>query len=63
MTLVKLQRRLAYRYKSASGEKTHYKYVINIPQDVIEELGWKDGSELRLLAVRGALTLKPETSS
>ena len=57
--MVKLQRRLAYRYKTKSGEtKEYYKYVINIPQEVLEELGWVDVQEVSLLAVRGALTIK-----
>jgi len=40
---MKLQRQVAYKYK----EKTHYKYVIVIPQDIIEELKWNEGQELK----------------
>ncbi len=60
--MVKLQRVSAYKYKTKSGQtKEHYKYVINIPQDVIEELGWSDGEELKLLITRGTLSIKAST--
>ena len=46
--LVKLQKRFAYRYKSKEGTKTHYKYVITIPEEFIEALGWSHGDEIDL---------------
>lgn len=56
--MVKLQKVLAYKYKATSGDsKEHYKYLINIPQEIIQQLGWKDGSELKLLVARGTLTV------
>jgi hypothetical protein len=56
--MVKLQKVLAYKYKATSGEsKAHYKYLINIPQEIVQQLGWKDGSELKLLVARGTLTV------
>ena len=39
---MKLQKQVAYKYK----DKTHYKYVLIIPQDIISELGWREGQEL-----------------
>ena len=39
---MKLQKQVAYKYK----DKTHYKFVLIIPQDVISELGWQEGQEL-----------------
>lgn len=39
---MKLQKQIAYKYK----DKTHYKYVLIIPQDIISELGWSTGQEL-----------------
>lgn len=39
---MKLQRQVAYKYK----DKTHYKYVIIIPQNLITDLGWQEGLEL-----------------
>jgi len=41
---MKLQKQVAYKYK----EKTHYKYVLIIPQDTITELGWQEGQELEI---------------
>lgn len=41
---MKLQRQVAYKYK----DKTHYKYVVVIPQDVIADLGWEAGQELEI---------------
>jgi hypothetical protein len=45
--VVKLQRRFAYRYKSKNGPKTHYKYIMTIPEEVVDELKWKEGTELK----------------
>jgi hypothetical protein len=36
--MVKLQKRFAYGYK----DKEHYKHIITIPEEIIEQLGWKD---------------------
>lgn len=40
---MKLQKQVAYRYK----DKLHYKYVIIVPEDLVAELKWKDGQELK----------------
>ncbi len=45
--MVKLQRRFAYRYKSKQGAKTHYKYIVTNPEEVVEEPKWKEGTELK----------------
>jgi len=39
---MKLQRQVAYKYK----DKTHFKYVIILPEDIVTEMGWKEGQEL-----------------
>ena len=39
---MKLQKVYAYNY----GGKSHYKYVITLPEDLIYELDWDIGSEL-----------------
>jgi len=39
---MKLQKVHAYNY----GDKSHYKYVITLPEDLIYELDWDIGSEL-----------------
>jgi hypothetical protein len=44
--MVTLQRRFAYRYKSRQGTKEHYKYIMTIPEEIVEELQWKEGTEL-----------------
>ena len=56
--MVKLQKILAYKYKTKTGEtKNNYKYVLNIPQEIIDELGWNNGNELELLAVKIVLII------
>jgi AbrB family looped-hinge helix DNA binding protein len=57
--MVKLQRRFAYRYKSKEGTKNHYKYVITIPEEVIEKLEWKEGTELEPMTQDRKLVLEP----
>jgi hypothetical protein len=47
----KLQKQLAYKYK----DKRHYKHVIIIPDDAINQLGWKGGQELELNVTDGKL--------
>jgi len=41
--MVKLQKRFAYKYK----DKEHYKHMLTIPEEIVEELGWKEGEELK----------------
>jgi len=45
--MVKLQKRFAYKYKSKDGTKNHYKYVITIPQEIVNELMWQEGEPLK----------------
>ena len=40
---MKLQKQIAYKYK----DKTHYKYVLIIPQDTVNKLGWQEGQNLK----------------
>jgi bifunctional DNA-binding transcriptional regulator/antitoxin component of YhaV-PrlF toxin-antitoxin module len=40
--MVKLQKRFAYKYK----DKEHYKHIIIIPDEIVEQLGWKEGIEI-----------------
>jgi antitoxin component of MazEF toxin-antitoxin module len=53
--MVKLQKQIAYKYKN----KKHYKHVIIIPEDMLTELGWKEGVELAEKVENGQLVLKP----
>jgi bifunctional DNA-binding transcriptional regulator/antitoxin component of YhaV-PrlF toxin-antitoxin module len=47
----KLQKQLAYKYK----EKRQYKHAIVIPEEAVNELGWKGGQELELNIKDGRL--------
>ena len=53
--MVKLQKRFAYEY----NDKKHFKHVVTIPEDVIEKLGWKEGTELEGKTDNGKLVFKP----
>ncbi|MHB8602019.1 MAG: hypothetical protein ACYC6W_09690 [Nitrosotalea sp.] len=39
---MKLQKAFSYKY----GGTSRFKYLINIPEEVIDQLGWESGSEL-----------------
>ena len=57
---MRLQKNLAYRYKTKDGQVVeHYKYVINLPEEVVEELGLKEGDELQHEVKEDRLILKP----
>ena len=53
----KLQKQLAYKYK----EKKHYKHVIVIPDEAINELSWTGGQALELSIKDGKLIVEPVT--
>ncbi|MBI1663886.1 MAG: AbrB/MazE/SpoVT family DNA-binding domain-containing protein [Nitrosopumilus sp.] len=40
--MAKIQRVKAYTYK----DRNVYKFRINIPADVLKDLGWKEGTEV-----------------
>ncbi len=42
---MKLMKSFAYKY----GDKSHYKYLISIPEEIIERVGWEAGSELNAI--------------
>ncbi|MGQ0606451.1 MAG: AbrB/MazE/SpoVT family DNA-binding domain-containing protein [Candidatus Nitrosotenuis sp.] len=52
--MVIIQKRFAYKYKN----KEHFKYQIVIPQDIIEQLGWKEGKDVELSVENKKLILK-----
>ncbi len=61
---MKLQRQKAYTYETEAGEKIHhYKHLVNIPDDALEELGWKSGVELEPVVEKGNLILRPTKAS
>ncbi len=49
----KLQKQQAYKYKG----KAHFKHVIVIPDEAINELGWQGGQELEILVSNGKLEI------
>lgn len=51
---VKLQKQLAYNYKG----KQHFKHVIVVPDEAINELGWKGGQDLDIIVKSGQLVVK-----
>ena len=54
----KLQKQLAYEYKG----KRHFKHVLVVPDDAINELGWKGGQELEVRTENGKLTVELKKS-
>lgn len=50
----KLQKQQAYKYKG----KPHFKHVIVVPDEAVNELGWQGGQELELTVESGALIIK-----
>jgi hypothetical protein len=62
--MVKLQRHKAYTYKTESGEQIeHYKYLVNIPENRLNELGWSDGQELSIRVYNKSLVLEASKSN
>jgi bifunctional DNA-binding transcriptional regulator/antitoxin component of YhaV-PrlF toxin-antitoxin module len=59
--MVKLQKHKAYVYTSGAGVKTpHYKHQVNIPEDILKGMGWKDGEELEWKVAGDGLKLTPK---
>ena len=59
--MVKLQQALSYKYTDKEGKiKQHYKSSLNIPENVIEKLGWSKGEELDFEIEQNILKVKPK---
>lgn len=59
--MVKLQRSLAYKYKDKQGKTVeHYKNSLNVPDEIIEKLGWSKGEELDFDVEQNILKVKPK---
>jgi antitoxin component of MazEF toxin-antitoxin module len=52
---VRLQKRFAYKYKN----KDHYKYVVTIPSETIEQLHLQPDTELEVAIENKNILLKP----
>jgi bifunctional DNA-binding transcriptional regulator/antitoxin component of YhaV-PrlF toxin-antitoxin module len=50
--------KLQKRFNRRVGEKEYSKWVIVLPQEKVEELGWKEGTELELDTNKGVAILK-----
>ena len=50
--------KLQKRFNRKVGEKEYSKWVIILPQEKVEELGWKEGTELDLETKKGVAILK-----
>jgi len=51
---MKLQKRFLREY----NKKKYFKYMINIPPEIIEEAGFKEGDELEAEARKSEIKLK-----
>lgn len=61
LVMTKLQQSRAYEYTKKDGKtKQHMKSSLNIPEDLIEELGWSKGEELELIVEGNTLKVKPK---
>ena len=52
--VVRLQKRFAYTY----NDKRHYKHIITVPDEYVDKLGWKEGSNIELKVYKDELVLK-----
>ncbi len=53
---VKLQKRYAYTAKG----KDYHKYLVTLPPDQVEGLGWAHGADLEAVPRKGGLLLRPK---
>jgi bifunctional DNA-binding transcriptional regulator/antitoxin component of YhaV-PrlF toxin-antitoxin module len=53
--MVKLQKRFAYKYK----DKDHYKYIVTIPSDTMEQLDWPPDTDLSVTVSNESIMIKP----
>jgi len=61
---VKLQHQAGATYETKAGKKRGYdKWVVVIPPEVVETLGWKKGLELVPTTRGDALTLRPASTA
>ena len=56
---MKLQKRFSRR----AGKKEYSKWVLVLPNDKIEQAGWKERVELDLDAKKGVITLRPKDAN
>jgi bifunctional DNA-binding transcriptional regulator/antitoxin component of YhaV-PrlF toxin-antitoxin module len=54
--IMRLQKRLSRKI----GNKEYNKYILTIPPKTINELGWKEGQELKITVKGKKATIEPE---
>ncbi|MDV3244902.1 MAG: hypothetical protein LYZ66_07020 [Nitrososphaerales archaeon] len=60
--MVKLQKHKAYTYETGDGKKIeHFKHLVTIPDEVVQELGWTDGQNLTLAVSKNRLMLQADS--
>jgi hypothetical protein len=61
--MVKLQRHKAYTYKTEGGEKKeHFKHLVVIPEEAIQNLDWREGQELSWTVANNKLVLTTDAT-
>jgi len=51
---MKIQKQLSKK----RNKKEYYRYVVNIPKEILEKSGFKEGDELKAEAKKGEIKLK-----
>ena len=54
--------KLQKRFNRRVGDKEYDKWIVTIPPEDINRLGWKDGADLEVVVKDGKLVLKPKDS-
>lgn len=61
---MKLRRQPGKPYTTKGGETVHHdRFVVAIPRELVEALGWQEGLELAPTRRGNALTLRPADST
>lgn len=53
---MKIQKQLSKK----RGDKIYHKYILNIPKEILEKSGFKEGDELQAEAKKGEIKLRKE---
>lgn len=56
--MTKLQKHKSYQYKN----RDHFKHVVIIPDEIIDQLGWNSGDDLRFTITDSGLLIKDSTT-
>jgi AbrB family looped-hinge helix DNA binding protein len=53
--------KLQKRFNRKVGNKEYNKWVVNLPPEDVDTLGWKEGMELDVIQKDGKIILKPKS--